>query len=104
MLLVDQVWSLTQVFHVDFSQSRIRCEKVCIRKTRDQGFASAVFDGVLGPPRLAPHIGWRPCFQATCEARSRSLEGRRVSAQKALQGSEAETRELLGGTLENSVS
>ena len=34
------------------------------------------------------------------EARRKALEGR----QKAIQGSETETRELLGGTEENSVS
>ena len=35
---------------------------------------------------------------------SREPEKGAVSAQKALRGSEAETRELLGGTEENSVS
>ena len=50
---------------------------------------------------------WRwPCIsvvpEGTHEASRGSLKGA-VSAQKALQGSETETRELLGGTEENSV-
>ena len=70
-------------------------------------FASCVFDGVLGTPRVAQHT-WRcPCIsvvpEATHEA-SRGPEKGAVSAQKALRGSETETRELLGGTEENSVS
>ena len=70
-------------------------------------FASVVVDGVLGPLRLARHT-WRcPCIsvvpEATHEA-SRGPEKGAVSAQKALRGSETETRELLGGTEENRVS
>ena len=41
--------------------------------------------------------------EATYEASRGPLKGA-VSAQKALRGSETETRELLGGTEENSVS
>ena len=41
--------------------------------------------------------------EAMHEASRGPLKGA-VSAQKALQGSETETRELLGGTAENSVS
>ena len=41
--------------------------------------------------------------EATHEANRGPLKGA-VSAQKALQGSETETRELLGGTEENSDS
>ena len=70
-------------------------------------FASVVVDGVLGPPRLALHTCRCPCIsvvpEATHEA-SRGPEKGAVSAQKALRGSETETRELLGGTEENSVS
>ena len=70
-------------------------------------FASVVVDGVLGPPRLAQHTCRYPCIsvvpEATCEA-SRGPEKGAVSAQKALRGSKTETRELLGGTEENSVS
>ena len=70
-------------------------------------FASVVVDCVLGPPRLAQHTCWCPCISvvpdATHEA-SRGPEKDAVSAQKALQWSETETRELLGGTEENSVS
>ena len=46
---------------------------------------------------------WRVVLEATHEA-SRGPEKGAVSAQKALRGSETETRELLGGTEENSVS
>ena len=44
-----QVWSLTQLYSVDFSQWRIDATKAQSR------FASVVVDGVLGPPRLARH-------------------------------------------------
>ena len=70
-------------------------------------FASVVADGVLGPLRLARHTLRCPYIsvvpEATYEA-SRGPEKGAVSAQKALQGFETETRELLGGTEENSVS
>ena len=70
-------------------------------------FASVVLDGVLRPPRLSWHTLRCPCFsvvpEATNEASRGPLKGA-VSAQKALQGSETEPRELLGGTEENSVS
>ena len=70
-------------------------------------FASAVVDGVLGPLRLARHTCRCPCIcvvpEATHEAKLRALEGDSVSAQKALQGSETETRELMGGTKEINI-
>ena len=45
-----------------------------------------------------------PCISVVPEAtHEASLKGA-MSAQKALQGSETETRALLGGTVENSVS
>ena len=51
-----QVWSLTQFYSVDFSQSRISGKQVCFQQTHNQGlFASVVLDGVLGPSRLARH-------------------------------------------------
>ena len=54
---------------------------------------SAAFDGVLEPLRLAGHT-WRcPCISVVPEA-----------THEASRGSETETRELLGGTEENSVS
>ena len=70
-------------------------------------FASVVVDGVLGPPRLACHT-WRcPCIsvvpEATHKASRRPMKGA-VSAEKALKGSETETRELLGGMEEMIVS
>ena len=69
-------------------------------------FASAVLNGVLVPPSLVRHT-WRcPCFsvvpEATHEASRGPLKGA-VSAQKALQGSKTETRQLLGGTKEKSI-
>ena len=106
LTVTNQVWSLTQFYSVDFSQLRISVK--CAFSTNAQSrFASVVVDGVLGPPRLARHT-WRcPCIsvvpEATHEA-SRGPEKGAVSAQKALRGSETETRELLGGTEENSVS
>ena len=70
-------------------------------------FASVVVDGVLGPLRLARQTCRCPCIsvvlEATHEASWGPLKGS-VSAQKALQGSEKETRRLLGGTEDNSVS
>ena len=70
-------------------------------------FATVVLDSVLQPMGLARHTLQRPLFsvvpEATHEASRGPLKGA-VSAQKALQGSETETRELLGGMEENSVS
>ena len=60
----------------------------------------SVVDGGLGP-RQCPCIS--VVLEATHEA-SRGPEKGAVSAQKALRGFETETRELLGGTEENSVS
>ena len=48
-----------------------------------------------------------PCFSVVPEAMHEASQGPEkgaMSAQKALRGSETETRELLGGTEENSVS
>ena len=68
---------------------------------------SVVIKSALGPPRELWHTQQCPCIsvvpEATPEA-SRWPEKGAVSAQKALRGSETETRELLGGTEENSVS
>ena len=55
-------------------------------------FASVVVDSVLGPPRLVCHTWQCPCISAVLEA-----------THEASRGSEMETRELLGGTEENSV-
>ena len=78
------------------------------QQTHYQGLHQLLLTGVLGPSRLAQHTLRCPCFSvvpdATHEASRGPLKGS-VSAQKALQeGSETETRELLGGTEENSVS
>ena len=42
-----QVWSLTQLYSVDFSQSKISCVKKCISTNKQSRFASAVLDNVL---------------------------------------------------------
>ena len=103
-----QVRSLTQFYSVGFSQSRIGVEKFVIINAHNQGLRQ-VFLTVAweGPLCLARHT-WRcPCFsvvpEATHEASRGPLKGA-VSAQKALQGSETETRELLGGTEEKSAT
>ena len=79
----------------------------CNLSTNTQSrFASVILDSVLGPPRLAQHTLLCPCFSvvpkaASHEARGESSHGTMkgvVSAQKALQESVTETRELLGGT------
>ena len=70
-------------------------------------FAIVVLNGVLGPLRLAQHTRRCPCVSVVLEATHEVSQGPlmgAVSAQKALQGSETETRELLGGTEENHVS
>ena len=62
-----QVWSLTQFYSVDFSQSRIG-EKSAFSTNAQSRFASVVVDGVLGPPRLAQYT-WRcPCISVVPEA------------------------------------
>ena len=50
-----QVWSLTQFYSVDFSQSRISGKTKEGFSTIQSRFASVVVDSVLGPPRLARH-------------------------------------------------
>ena len=71
-------------------------------------FVLDVLDGVPGPPRLVRHtLRVCPCFFEVPEATNKASQGPlkdTLSAQKALQGSDAETRELLGGTEENSIS
>ena len=76
----------------------------------NQGFASAVLDGVLALGTSVPSVAHLTVSFYLCSSeknapgQSRNIEGPSVSAQKALQGSKPETRELLGGTTENSVS
>ena len=68
---------------------------------------SVVVDGVLGAPRLAWHTWQCPSISVGPEAAHKACRGPlqgALSAQKALQGSEMETRELLGGTEKKSVS
>ena len=62
-------------------------------------FASVALYGVLEPWRLARHTWQCPCISVVPKQHTRwgwrALEGGAVSAQKALQGSETETRKLL---------
>ena len=51
----EQVWSLTQFYSVDLSQSKDWFKKVRFSTNAQSGFASVVVDGVLGTPRLARH-------------------------------------------------
>ena len=54
---------------------------------------SIVLDGVLGPPRLVLQTWWCPCISAVP-----------VATHEASQGSKMQTRELVGGSTEKSVS
>ena len=76
-------------------------------QTQQSRFASILLDGVLGPTHLARHTWQRYCIslvpESTHEASWGPLKGA-VSAQKALCGPKTNTRELLGGTIENSIS
>ena len=49
-----QVWSLTQLYSVDFSKSRNDVKSAFSTNARSR-FVSVVVDGVLGPPHLAWH-------------------------------------------------
>ena len=70
-------------------------------------FASVVIDGVLW---VTISVAFLTVFLFPCSSGSntqgklRALEDYVFSAQKALQGSETETRELLGGRKEKSFS
>ena len=70
--VADQVWSLTQLYSVDFLQSRIGVKNCRFQQSR---FVSAVFDGVLGYPRLARHTGRCPCISAVMEAKQMASQG-----------------------------
>ena len=48
----QQVWSVTQFYSVDFSQSRISVKSAFSTNAQSR-FASVVVDGVLGPPHQA---------------------------------------------------
>ena len=72
-------------------------------QTHHQGLCQLFLDGVLGPTRLAWYTWWCPCFSVVPEVTYEASWGHCVSSKKALQGSEMETRELLGGTVENRV-
>ena len=66
-------------------------------------------DCVLGGHHLLGHICWCLCISVDPDSGSNMCRGwgplrGAVSAQEALQGSETETRELLGGTEEISIS
>ena len=59
--LVLKVWSITQFYSVDFSQSSINVKK-CVFNKRTDWFASAVYDSVMGPPCLGQHTWQPPCI------------------------------------------
>ena len=83
------------------------CEKGVFFANTQFRFASVVLDAVLGPPRLARHTCRCPSTSGVVDATHKANQGPlkgAVSAQKAIQGSKTETRELLGGTKESSVS
>ena len=104
---VQQVWSPTQFSPVDFKQSRIGVRNCVFKKKPQSRFASAVLDGVHGPLCLEGHSRvFMILFSSESKVlgRLRALEGTRVNSKRTLWGSETETRKLLGGTKENSVS
>ena len=98
-----QVWSLTQFISVDFWQSRIDVKKCVFNKRTIKVCVSCCWwcPGTSAPS--AAHLSVSLHLSSNDEASRGPLKGA-VSAQKALQGSKAETREFLGGTEENSVS
>ena len=53
-LLTEMVWSLTQFYSVDLSQSRIGVKNTFLSNPQSK-FASAVVDGLLGLSCLAWH-------------------------------------------------
>ena len=79
-------------------------QKTSVFSTGEQSrFAPIGLDSVLGLPRLAQHTYRCPCISVVPDAKQRASRGPLMgaaSAQKALQGSKTETRELLGGTEE----
>ena len=50
----SQVWSLTQFYYLDFSQSGIGVKKSAFSTNALSRFKSAVFDSVLGPLHNTP--------------------------------------------------
>ena len=65
------------------------------------------FIGVPGHPLLAQHTCQCPCISVVLEATLKASQGplkNALSAQKALQGFKTETRKLLAGTEEKSIS
>ena len=53
--LNEQVWSQTQLYSVDFSQSRIGVKSAFSTNAQSR-FASVVVDSVLGPPCLVQQL------------------------------------------------
>ena len=96
--LRGQVWSLTHFFSVEFSRSRIGLSKCVFNKRTIK---------VHKKLHLARHTRRRPCLSVVPESTHKGSQGPlkgATSVLQALQGSETETRELLRGTEENSVS
>ena len=70
--------------------------KVCFQQRNNQGFCQ-LFLSVLGPPCLVRHTWRRPSFSLDTRKTSQGPLKGVVSAQKALQGTDTEMIELLGG-------
>ena len=89
-----QVRSLTQFYSVDFSRSKIGAKKCSLFQKHNQGLRQLLLIvSWYHRAQCAGQIWCCPCISVVPEA----MHG-------ASQGSEMETRELLGGTGENSVS
>ena len=69
-----QVWSLTQLYSVDFSQSRISVKKCVFNKRIIKVWVSC-FLTVLGPHRLARYILKCPCISFVLAAMGMVCQG-----------------------------
>ena len=82
-VLSTQVWSLTQFYSVDFSQSGTGVKSAFPANAQSR-FASAVLDGVLGPPRLETAHLMVPIYLCSsgsnAQGELRAIEGRCVSS------------------------
>ena len=103
-----QFWSLTQFYSVDFSKSRIRVKK-CIfdKRTIKVGVScSWRHPGTSAPSAAHLTVSLFLCGSGiNAWGELRALEGHQVSSKSPSRVRDGgETRELLGGTEENSVS
>ena len=96
---VSQVWSLTRFYSVYFSQPRLGV-KCNFFNNRTINICASYFRKCPRTFGLAQLTGQCPCYSVVSKVTHEASEGLLkgvVSAQKALQGSETETKELLGG-------